>query len=96
MKDQNDKGTLDAFQAPRRGRPPKDSALDGATRQRQLREARKAAGYVDLRLNVTPEHIAAALASLEFDYQTSTDSQHRCRLIGVLHAFRAAAKRHPV
>lgn len=82
MKDRNDSATLDAFQAPRRGRPPKDSALDGATRQRQLRQARKAAGW--RRLEVSPDELALIRESLLWDMGTTGDPVRRAGIEALL------------
>jgi hypothetical protein len=41
MKNPADKFTIDAFDAPRRGRPRNPNAKSGAQRQRELRQRRK-------------------------------------------------------
>lgn len=82
MKDRNDNATRDAFNSPRRGRPPKDSALDGATRQRQLREARKAAGWK--RLEVSPDELALIREALWWDRDSTSNPDRREGIVALL------------
>lgn len=61
MKDPNDSATIDALDAPRRGRPKSGNALSNAEKQRRYRERKKAAGAENKGRTYTREEVQKAV-----------------------------------